>query len=211
MKKIFLGIGVCLFCSIILSENASAASFESMKENVDNGEGLVYNPISEGFMTEESSKKYVEIIEKKLLENQEEAKEDILPEVMEETYVETQDLEVLASETLPEPPAITSRGANIPTATRFLDERPMNTGSNIFSGSGWRYSGYRFTFRNMRANPYFAVVVSGDSFYFHNIYGGKEPVYPGYTYYFDSVKPGAAFLTYFSTLNPVYGSKYYIW
>lgn len=211
MKKIFLGMGVCLFCSIILSENASAASFESMKENVNNGEGLVYNPISEGFMTEESSKEYVEIIEKKLLENQEEVKEDILPEVMEETYVETQDLEVIDSETLSEPPVDMSRRASKPTAVRYLDEIPMDKGSGIFSGSGWRYSGYYFRFRNTKANPYYAVAVSGDSFYFHNIYKGKDPVYPGYTYYFDSTKPGTNFPAYFSTYNPVYGSRYYIW
>lgn len=202
-----------MFCNIILSEKVSAASFESMKENVNNGEGLVYNPISEGFMTETNSKEYVEIIEEKLLEKQE-AKEDILPKVMAEAYAETQDLEVLPSETLPEPPAIMGRGANIPVGNiRYLDLNPMPNGSAIFSGSGWRYSGYKFFFNNIRANPYFGVAVTGDSFYFHNIYGRKDPVYPGYTYYFPTVPPhgGISHSTYFSTLNPVYGSKYYIW
>lgn len=212
MKKILV-IGICLFCSIVLSEKASAASFESMKENVENGDGLVYNPISEGFMTKENSKEYVNIIEEKLLENQEETKEDILPEVMVEAYEETSDLEVLPSETLPEPPAIMTRGASIPVTTRYLDVQPMPNGSSIFSGKGWRYSGYRFWFNNVKANPLFGVSVTGDSFYFHNIFGGKEAVYPGYTYYFPTVPNGGGVsrTTYFSTLNPVYGSKYYIW
>ena len=104
-----------------------------MKGNVDIGEGLIYNPISEGIMTQENSKEYVNIIEEKLLENQEEAKEDILPEVIAEANAETQNLEVLPSETLPERPAITSRGANIPTTTRVLDVQSMPNGSAIFS------------------------------------------------------------------------------
>ncbi|WP_179190465.1 hypothetical protein [Candidatus Enterococcus mansonii] len=47
---------------------------------------------------------------------------------------ETQDLEVIDSETLPEPPADMSRRASKPTAVRYLDEIPMDKGS----GSGWR-------------------------------------------------------------------------
>jgi hypothetical protein len=164
-------------------------------------------------MTEENSKEYVDIIEEKLLENQEEVTEDVLPEVMAEAYMETKDLEVVPSEPLPEPSGIMTRGANKPTASRLLDVQPMPGGSNIFSGSGWRYSGYSFFFRDIRANPYFGVSVTGDSFNFHNIFGGKDAVYPGYTYYFPTVPThgGASRYTYFSTYNPVYGSKYYIW
>ncbi|PWW83816.1 hypothetical protein, partial [Clostridium perfringens] len=48
---------------LVREETVSAATFESMKERVEAGEGSIYNPISNEVMGQERSLEYIEFIE----------------------------------------------------------------------------------------------------------------------------------------------------
>lgn len=211
MKKLMFFI-TCGIFSLVLSSHANAASFEDMKQNVENGNGLVYNPISDGLMTNESSIQYINILDESI-----QSSTATTEELMDKAYEKTKNLELVPDTNTKVVPEISTRGANPPSYDKviYLDTIPGGQyTSEAFSGSGWRYGGYYFSFKNFIANPYFGVSVSGDSFEFRDAYGGYNAVYPNrnIAYYPSYVKGGGASrFGLFRTLNPISGSRYYIY
>lgn len=179
MKKLLLLI-ICATAGVVTTSSADATSFEDMSNQVESGHGLIYNPVSEGLMTKENSIEYVEIVKEKLVNNKIEIDDeaDKLEEVLEETYLETKKFETNPN-TVSLTPSNILRGASLPSANSiiYLDDLPGgHYTSDPFSGAGWRYSGHYFFFRNLAANPYYGVAVSGDSFEFRDAFGGYHAV-----------------------------------
>lgn len=103
-------------------------------------------------------------------------------------------------------------GTSIPTEAKTLTGSTYK--SDPFSGSGWRYSGYYFNFKDYVANPSFGVRVNGDSFNFitrrNTAKVASYAVNPdGKFHYYPSTNSGNL-NGYFSTLDPVSGSYYEI-
>lgn len=91
-----------------------------MKDKVESGDGLVYNPISEGLMTQENSIEYVEILEEKLADGD----NQVIEEAVNEAYAETKNLEVLPAEEELQIPSIRPTGMSVPSTTRYIDLLP---------------------------------------------------------------------------------------
>ncbi|MGM0219476.1 hypothetical protein IGI43_002597 [Enterococcus sp. AZ126] len=211
MKKVFVlkmlsivligGVGL-----VLGSTSANAASFEDVKGLVESGEGLIYNPVSDGILTKESSVEFVQLIES---ENENSNKD--ISEIMDNAYEETVDLETIPAEKSEKLPLIQPRGANIPTKLLNIDDLPTKQyDSNPFSASGWRYGEVKLKFRNSAANPYFAVRATKDSFYFYtNAARHTIPANGGFVLY-PARKDGYGLWGYFATYNPVKGSRYFV-
>lgn len=186
-----------------------AASFEDMKEHVESGEGQVYNPISNEIMDEEKSLEYVQYIEA-AVENPD--SEEIPEETQIAAFVETMsDNPVQLQEEAIFPPKM-ARGAAPPTGKPVIvDDLPKAYQSNPFSGSGWRFSGLRFTVRNVSLNPYFGVRAYLDTFtFFNGMHDVFVPVSGSFVYTISNFR-GSPFVGYFATWNPVTNSRYYIY
>ncbi|WP_339101943.1 hypothetical protein [Candidatus Enterococcus clewellii] len=216
MKKLLLVVAFSLFSFTLMSSSAQAASFEDMKEHVQSGEGAIFNPISEEIMTEDDALDYIEFIESKQ-ENLNTT--EVLPEVNIAAFEAVTDPEDIQSSDIFDDitaSMIQPFGAHVPT--QFYDLVGPIYPSNGFSGSGWRYSGFHFRFRDYAANPYFGVRAEKDSFYFNNRRNGDNRglaryVIPanGQFLYYSSSFNGYTLNGFFSTLDPVSGSRYFIY
>lgn len=217
-EKVLIASVVGLISLSLGTVNAEAASFEEMKENVEANEGVVFNPEMDRMMTQEEAIEFIEIIET--------AQEDLnTSEVTEEMYEEAfEEVEpqgdVVADVQYDDPfsniPLLPeSRGSRVPTTPYELSYWMYP--SNNFTGTGWRYSGYYFTFDDYKRNYLFGVAGLNDSFYFHVRYNDNKlqharyvvPENKGYAYY-PSTYNGRKLNGYFSTHNPAAGARYYI-
>lgn len=206
LKLLSVGLlaGVGLFFN---SSDTNAASFDNAKELVESGEGLIYNPVSDGVLTKESSIEFIELVEAE----QENSNKEI-SEIMDSTYVETASLEVIPEVKNDKFPLIQPRGGNIPTGYLNIDDLPgQQYTSNPFSASGWRYGEVRLKFRNSAANPYFAVKATKDSFSFQTSATRHEIPANGPYLLYPARKDGYGLWGYFATYYPVNGSRYYIY
>lgn len=206
MKKLMIFVACGIF-SLVLSSHAHAASFEDMTSHVESGDGLIYNPESKGVMTKENSIEYVKIVKDKL-SNTAGDLDNKLDDILEETNIETKDLEVLPASEQKENPPILLRGSQEPTTLFYLDGIIYT--SNLFSGSGWRYSGYKFAFHDYNKNKYYGVKATKDSFNFFIVIGAPVAVPANGNYVYYPSKGLSVINPYFSTYNPVSGSQYYI-
>ncbi|EOH98154.1 hypothetical protein UAY_02401 [Enterococcus moraviensis ATCC BAA-383] len=197
---------------LILSTNTSeAASYESMKKNVEEGTGLIFNPEIDGIMTQESSLEIIEAIEEEIQDlNIEEPTQEIYDEV----FRSIKDLEVVDTTEKNLPPFMPFAAA----APRDDQTAWIPHNSNEFSGSGWRYSGAQFKFKDYNANPKFGVRATKDSFYFYTVIPRNNSFIRKHTVnanmdwvYFPSKVGSAKLQGYFATYNPVKGSRYYIY
>ncbi|MCA5014592.1 MULTISPECIES: hypothetical protein [unclassified Enterococcus] len=223
MKKV-LKFSLSLFVFgatfFLFGTQSEAASLEQMKNSIEAGEGMVYNPVSNGILTEESSIKFVSVLEEALAEGDTETvTEDMLSQAFQETS-SSSDLEVEEAKE-PQTPTIAPMVATIPgiyNINYLTKEYP----SNPFTGTGWQYSGMRFAFKDTVANPFFGLRAEKDSFNF--VYQSLGGTYPHATVYVPAngkwiyspsvSKPQFGSLTYvgyFSTYNPVYGCRYFIY
>lgn len=220
MKKvnIFL-IGVSILGGLMFSFSmkSEAATLEEMKENIEGGDGLVYNPISEGIMDHEGSVEFVKSVESLMVEeNSTEITDAITDQAFEETSLET----TIKAE-VPLIKGVTPYVATPPGPNSYYNLTGKQYRSNPFTGSGWQYSGYRFKFADgyWNANPFYGVRAEGDSFYFatSQIYGTYDietvivPANGSWIY----VKSGSSmgyggYYGVFSTLNPARNSRYAI-
>lgn len=205
MKK-FLTLLTFGFISMFVTINAHAASFEDMADHVESGSGLVYNPISKGLMTKESSIEYLKIAKENLGSTNAE-NNDHLDKILDNAYVKTKNLKVIpnseqkgASNML--------RGSSIPTEPYYLDGIVYS--SSLFLGSGWRYGGYRFLFRDYNKNPYFGVAATKHSFNFYIVIGDPVVVPADGVYRYYPSHGVSVIKPYFSTYIPISGSRYYI-
>ncbi|WP_321383497.1 hypothetical protein [uncultured Enterococcus sp.] len=212
-KRIFLKVSSLMIVgatSLVLgATSANAASFEDMKEHVESGEGQIYNPISNEIMDEEKSLEYVQYIEE-AVENPD--SEEIPEETQIAAFIETKsDNPVQLQENALFPPKMT-RGAKPPTSKPVVvDDFARPYQSNTFSGSGWRFSGMRFTVRNVSKNPYFGVRATLDTFtFFNGMHDVFVPVSNTFVYTISNFR-GTPLDGYFATWNPVSGSRYYIY
>lgn len=220
MKKVsnFL-IGISILGTLVFSFNMEsyAASLEEMKENIEDGEGLVYNPISEGVMDKEGSVEFVKSVESLMMEkNSVEVTDEITDEAFEETSSETT---VQVEEPLNT--GVTPYVATPPGPNSYYNLTGQQYRSNPFTGSGWQYSGYRFKFADghWAANPFYGVRAEGDSFYFSTylIWGGNPsatvvvPANGSWIYVKSASSMGyGGYYGVFSTLNPVRNCRYAI-
>lgn len=223
MKKMYSSLmsfsvlGVILFSFGIQSE---AANLEEMKESIEAGEGLVYNPISEGIMTKEGSSEFVNTVEAILEESN---TEEITDEITDQAFEETSSISTLETEK-PLIPSVTTRVATPPGPNSYYSLTGKEYRSNPFTGSGWQYSGYRFKFadHNWAANPFYGVRAEGDSFYFRTAliwtssgYTGETVVVPAngpWIYVKSQSSMGyGGYYGYFYTLNPVRNCRYAIY
>ncbi|MBL1229820.1 hypothetical protein IW492_11310 [Enterococcus sp. BWB1-3] len=207
-KILFLGV-IGLSGLIVGTVNVNAASFEDMKEHVEAGEGQVYNPISNEIMDEEKSLEYVQYIEEALEGSN---SEEIPEEIQIEAFIETKSEESPQSNVDDMFPPILTRGTTPPTGTpRIVDDFVKPYESNPFSGSGWHFSGLRFTVRNVKLNPYFGIRAHLDSFkFFNGMHDVVAPVSNNFTYTVSNFR-GTPFIGYFATWNPVTNSRYHIY
>ncbi|WP_271497171.1 hypothetical protein [Enterococcus sp. 5H] len=199
-------------------EKAEAASLDDMKATIKEGEGLVYNSVSKGIMTEEGSIEFVEVIEDSLDESDTNViTEDIIDQAFEDTKFEKT---LVPEEEVP--PLITPRVASKPGPNSYknLDGLQSPYPSGLFTGSGWQYSGYRFKFNNYGANPLFGLKAEKDSFYFHTflLWGDNAresivvPANGQWIFTKSSSAQGYGPLYgYFATYNPVKNARYYIY
>lgn len=183
-----------------------------MINSVKAGEGVVYNPVSESVLTNEGSLEFVESLESKINNID---YENVPNEILKEAYIETQSSESYALEKEVNLPLIQPRASSVPTTTKYLENGESYT-SDQFSGSGWRYSGVKFRFRDWQSNPYFAVKATKDSFYFHVTVVGryvvpKDGAYLWYPARLDEPGSTTVLTGYFSTYNPINGARYYIY
>ena len=202
---------------LALPNKTSAASFETVKENVENGTGVIVNPCLNRVMTKEESIDYLQFIEEEQSKEQtqelsEELQEKALRSILPNQELLGQDSLVGPyGSLLTDPVSTITRGASQPTNDYYLRNKEIYR-SDYFSGSGWRYSGYNFKFQDYGSNPYFGVRVYSDSFNaitkgFNGIgTSGSWPVYPSalWTYIPNEKK----YKLYLSTYNPVYKSWY---
>lgn len=144
-KKIILGsIGV--FGAVIMflgATRADAASFEKMKEDVNNNTGIVYNPELAREMTKEETLKYISIIE---AEQKDQKSSGVTPKIQEKalrTVIFDKDSigeNVIVSKVEDSLSELT-RGTSIPTNKYTLTGKTYT--SSEFSGSGckcfWRF------------------------------------------------------------------------
>ena len=214
MKNFLLSVALLGVCGLVLVANdVSAATFESMKEHVEKGNGVIFNPVSEAVMTKESSLEFVQIIEE---EKNIEKSEEVTTKMMNYAYEETKSATVLPKEEIIKDSLeslVQSRGASRPTNVNYIEWLPsLPHASNPFSASGWRYSDVNYTFYNADANPYFGVRATLDSFYFHTPRGQYVvPANGSFMYVPSKTINGGKMAGYFSTYNPVKGSRYYIY
>ncbi|MBP1044924.1 hypothetical protein I6N96_01430 [Enterococcus sp. BWM-S5] len=212
LSLLVLGATVSLF-----GTQSEAASLEEMKNSIEEGEGMVYNPISKGILTKEGSTEFVTALENALAE---EDTEIITEDIMVQAFLETSSASTLEVKE-PETPKIAPRVATIPGIwnIKYLTSEYR---SNTFTGSGWQYSGMRFAFKDTVANPFFGVRAEKDSFNFtYQVIGGSyahESIYvpanASWVYAPAVSKPqfgSMAYAGYFSTYNPVINSRYYIY
>ncbi|MGX7265353.1 hypothetical protein [Enterococcus crotali] len=209
-KALLFGAAGCM--GLVLSvQTSEAASYESMKKNVEEGTGLIYNPEIDGIMTQEGSLEVIEAIEEEIRDlNIEEPTQEIYDEV----FSSIKNVEVIETAEKSLPPFMTfAAGAPRDNQTAWI---PYN--SQEFSGSGWRYSGYQFKFKDYNANPKFGVRATKDSFYFYTVIPGNNSFLRRHTVnanmdwvYFPSKSGSAKLQGYFATYNPVKGSRYYIY
>lgn len=211
LGKAFLFGTVGCMGLILGTHTSEAASFESMKKNVEEGTGLIYNPELDGIMTQEGSLEVIEAIEE---ERQDLNIEEPTQEMYDEAFSSVKNVEVIETteKTLPSfmPFAATAPRDN---QTAWI---PYNSAE--FSGSGWRYSGSQFKFRDYNANPMFGVRATKDSFYFYTVMPGNNSFLRSNVVdanrdwvYFPSKSGSARLQGYFATYNPVKGSRYYIY
>ncbi|MCB5953666.1 hypothetical protein [Enterococcus sp. CWB-B31] len=210
----FLAVGIIgVFGLTIGAVNSNAATFEEMKENVESDNGWIYNPESDTIMGNEASKQFIEIVETGL-ENSND--ENVTQEMFESAFDLLEDTDDVIDKPFdPTAGLIQPRGVYVPTQPKAVPSTGYQ--SNEFSGAGWRYSGFLFVFNDYNANPFFGVRATKDSFNFHlqtngNYYPTSKHVVPangGYLYY-PSRSGGKNLNGYFSTYNPVNGSRYYI-
>lgn len=214
MKKrvmVFLLLATFVGGWLVREETVSAATFESMKEHVEAGEGSIYNPISNEVMGQERSLKYIEFIEEA---TEESVNQEVLEEVQIEAFNETKSTNPEKIEAL-EVPKVSNfvRGMSPPHNKRpiYLDNIHEPYGSSPFSGSGWRFSGQRFSFRNVQRNPYFGVRAYRDTFtFFDGMYNRFVPISNNFVYYPSNFR-GSPLVGYFATWNPINGSRYFIY
>ncbi|EPI11334.1 hypothetical protein D358_00341 [Enterococcus faecalis RP2S-4] len=191
------------------STNVSAASYDDMKTEVETNGALVYNPISDRIMSNDESKEYVNFIEENKTKIYAVSDSQNLYDAA-YLAVGSEGKTVSNSDIIDDSLQPQLYGASIPTNFYYLNSIYE---SSSFSGSGWRYSEYRFRFHNYGANPYFGVRAIADSFNFvlsrntNNSQVGSYvvPASGSYVYYGSSGLNG-----YFSTYNPIRGSRYYI-
>lgn len=196
---------------LVREETVSATTFESMKERVEAGEGSIYNPISNEVMGQERSLEYIEFIEEA---TEESVNQEVLEEVQIKAFNETKSTNTETMEAL-EVPKVSNlvRGMSPPHNKRpiYLDNFPTPYQSSPFSGSGWRFSGQRFSFHNVRRNPYFGVRAYRDTFtFFDGMYNRFVPISNNFVYYSSSFR-GSPLIGYFATWNPINGSRYFIY
>lgn len=222
-KFSFLLISFAFGGILLLGIQGEAATLEDLKESVEEGKGVVYNPISEGIMTEEGSVEFVNAIENILEES---TSEEITDEIKNQAYEETSLASNLETDVpdLPEFPTITSRVATRPGENSYYFLKNGNVyRSNPFTGSGWQYSGFRFRFSNSVENPFFGVRAEGDSFNFrtNQVWSAGNPSYDNgfvvqanakwiYAPSYSSMGYGP-YYGYFSTHNPVNNCRYFIY
>lgn len=188
--------------------DGEAASYQDMKKHVESGEGLVYNPISMEVMDKEKSMDYIEYIE----EAQEPSSNgEVSDEIQMAAFNETKTPDSMRLENGNPLPKIRPRGAYVPTTIKYIDNLSKPYESDRFSGSGWRFSGTQFAFKNVTANPYFGVRAYLDTFtYFDGMYDRFVPISNNFVYYLSHFR-GSPLAGYFATWNPVNGSRYYIY
>lgn len=207
-KSLLVGV-ISTVGFFISSSSANAASYDDMKSEVENNGALVYNPISDRIMSSDESKAYVNFIEENKIKAYSMSDTDNLYDAgylaVGSDGKTVSDSDIIDGSLQPQP-----YGASIPTTPYYLN---FIYESSAFSGSGWRYSGYRFKFHDYGANPYFGVRAIFDSFNFvlsrntnnSQVSSHVVPIAGPYVYYRSSGLNG-----YLSTYNPVYGSRYYI-
>jgi hypothetical protein len=211
LKKVTLFSVVGCMGLILSAHTSEAASYESMKKNVEEGTGLIYNPEIDGIMTQEGSREVIEALEEEIQDlNIEEPTQEIYDEVF-SSIKNVEVIETTEKTLLPFMPF--AAGAPRDNQTAWI---PYN--SKEFSGSGWRYSGAQFKFRDYNANPKFGVRATKDSFYFYTVIPGNNSFLRRHEVganldwvYFPSKSGSAKLQGYFATYNPVKGSRYYIY
>lgn len=207
-----LAVGVVGMIGLTLGTVSSeAATFEDMKDNVEIGNGWIYNPESNNIMGNEASKEFIEFVE----EEADNLNKEVTQEIFEAAFESLEDTRDIVEQPIDlSLSVIQPRGAYVPTTPKAIDG---GYGSQPFSGSGWRYSGFLAVFNNYGANPFYGVRATGDSFNFHLQTNGNYiptskhvvPANGGYLYY-PSKDRGVALNGYFSTYFPVNGSRYFI-
>lgn len=191
------------------SDTVNAASFETMKEYVEKDEGLIYNPELGGVMAKEDSIEFVDFIE---TEKENLNTDEVTPTMYEKAYKSLKSAEIVEGTKDLDSSIIQQRGVKAPTKVAYP---PHN--SNAFSGAGWRYSNIRFAFSNYNKDYLFGVRAYKDTFYFTTYTNGNYyyvaqhvvPVSLQYVFY-PATDRGRNLNGYFSTYNPVVGSRYYI-
>ena len=214
MKKLVFGLvllsGLCLGIMVV-----DAATFESMKENIESGDGVVYNPEFNRIMTNEESSEFIKIIE---TEKEEQNISNVTPEMYAQAFENVTSSENLDMNINNSAPLMQTQtfGGGLPATSYTLTG--LEYRSNVFSGSGWRYSGYYFKFSNYNANYLFGVKAEADSFYFTTRRNSnfsqayQVVVQANRTYvYFPSTDRGQPLNGFFSTQNPLSGTRYWIY
>lgn len=218
ISKIFLMVSLGLIGIYFGVEKAEAASLEDMKDTIKEGDGLVYNSVSKGVMTEEGSKEFVEALEDYLAESETNVVTDA---IMDQAFEETKFERTLEPE-VEDSPSITPRVSYKPGPNSYknLDGLQLPYPSGLFTGTGWQYSGYRFKFNNYGANPLFGLKAEKDSFYFHTflLWGDnarESIVVPANGQWIftksSSAQSYGPLYGYFATYNPVKNARYYIY
>lgn len=144
-KKIILGsVGVFGAVTMFLgATRADAASFEKMKEDVNNNTGIVYNPELAREMTKEETLKYISVIE---AEQKDQKISGVTPEIQEKalrTVIFDKDSigENIIVSKVEDSLSELTRGTSIPTNKYTLTGKTYT--SSEFSGSGckcfWRF------------------------------------------------------------------------
>ncbi|WP_086314594.1 hypothetical protein A5821_002177 [Enterococcus sp. 7F3_DIV0205] len=216
IKNLLVIIVMVFIGTFFTSMSVDAASFEVMKEDVEKGEGVVYNPVLNRVMTTGETEEFISIVENEM------AKSHIL-----ESTIDIFDINVSASSgadlgifkdvvEINDTPIISTFGAKPPVKTHLLKE-PLPYSSQPFSGSGTRYSGKFFYFKNYYKVYLFGVRAEIDTFYFHtranrNLSPYRRYVVPVSSKYvfFPSRSYKGDLQGYFSTTNPLKGSRYFI-
>lgn len=205
-----LGIGMC-----VVTVHPHAASIEQMKANVNADTGAIFSEELGRDMTKSEAGLYFETV------SQEQHKlglstSQVTPEIdkaARQVVAENAKKPVHNTKTkLNFKPDNLLLGTSIPTEAKTLTGSTYK--SDPFSGSGWRYSGYYFNFKDYAANPSFGVRVNGDSFNFitrrNTAKVASYAVNPdGKFHYYPSTNSGNL-NGYFATLDPVSGSYYEI-
>lgn len=210
LKKTIIGI-IGVASLLLATSPADAATFDDMKDEVQNNGGVIYHPELARDMTVEEAANYIDIIE------EEQSK---LQTTLVTTEIQEKALKAVASKatsvteitSIPVQIPILTRGTSVPTKKYTLTGKTYT--SNLFSGSGWRFSELYFVFDNYVNNPYFGVRSIGDGFNFHRrnnqMEVAKDAVEVSNSFRFFPSYSGANLNGYFSTWNPVSGSYYEI-